>query len=416
MNQLNVRVLGAVLLASCWAGCAGNQTGHVSATTMGDTSHPAERGSPTAALEQACGAQGDLTSDATPRIRRAPYLQQLTTSSVIVGWLSTTGDGERIDVTRPDGTAVVTAQGKDDTSVRATGEKQMWSTITGLEPDTVYCYTLAAGSTSLSERIGFRTAPAADATRTVKFLAFGDSGGGGSDQFALLEQMMKVPFDIIIHTGDIAYDSGTLNEFEDNVFAVYSDLFRHFGFFPAAGNHDYKTMQGAPFRDVFNLPADNGEKWYSYDYGPVHFVALDTESDYATQMKWLDRDLAATKQPWKILYMHKPPYSSGEHGSDVKLRMGLEPLLAKYNVQLVLAGHDHDYERVKPQNGVEFIVTGGGGKGTRPVGSNPFTEFSIDVIHFVYVEVKQDELVLHAIDGTGVEFDSVVVPRERDAV
>ena len=79
----------------------------------------------------------------------------------------------------------------------------------------------------------------------------------------------------------------------------------------------------------------------------------------------------------------------------------------------MLAGHDHDYERMKPQNGVQYVVTGGGGKGTRPVGSNGFTAFSIDVIHFVYVEVNDDSLTLHAIDGTGVEFDSVVVPRDR---
>ncbi len=411
MKQLNVGVLGVVLGALSWVGCAGNQSGRVSATEMGDTSHPAERGSPTQPLEEACGAEGALTGESTGRILRAPYLQQLTTSSVIVGWLSKTGDSEAVAVTKPDGTAVTTAPGKDDTSVRASGEKQMWSTIAGLEPDTVYCYTLQAGATPLSERIGFRTAPAADSKRPIRFLAFGDSGGGGSDQFALLEQMSKVPFDIMIHTGDIAYDSGTRGEFEDNVFSVYSDLFRHLGFFPSAGNHDYKTMQGAPFRDVFNLPGDSGEKWYSYDYGPIHFVALDTESDYGAQMKWLDKDLAATKQPWKILYMHKPPYSSGEHGSDMALRKGLEPLLAKYGVQLVLAGHDHDYERMKPQKDVAFVVTGGGGKGTRPVGSQGFTAFSIDVIHFVYVEVMEDELILHAIDGTGVEFDSMVVPR-----
>jgi hypothetical protein len=80
-------------------------------------------------------------------------------------------------------------------------------------------------------------------------------------------------------------------------------------------------------------------------------------------------------------------------------------------VQLVLAGHDHDYERMTPQNGVQHIVTGGGGVGTRPVGSSAFTAFSEDVIHFVYADVRTDELLLHAVDGNGQEFDSVVVPR-----
>ena len=146
----------------------------------------------------------------------------------------------------------------------------------------------------------------------------------------------------------------------------------------------------------------------------MHFVALDTEADYATQMTWLEQDLAANQLPWKIIYMHKPPYSSGVHGSDKGLRNKLAPLAEKYGVQLVLAGHDHNYERMKPQNGVAYVVTGGGGIGTRSVGSSSFTAFSLDVIHFVYVEVGVDELTLHAIDATGREFDSMVVPRAAD--
>jgi hypothetical protein len=193
------------------------------------------------------------------------------------------------------------------------------------------------------------------------------------------------------------------------VFGVYGDLFRNIPFMPSSGNHDYRTLQGAPFRDVFNLPGDSGEKWYSYDWGRVHFVSLDTEADYATQVAWLDQDLAATQLPWKIIYLHKPPYSSGMHGSDTKLRSLLAPVLKRHGVQLVLAGHDHNYERIKPQDGTAYVVTGGGGIGTRSVGSSSFTAFAEDVIHFLYVEVGVDELVVHAIDATGRQFDSMVV-------
>jgi 3',5'-cyclic AMP phosphodiesterase CpdA len=223
--------------------------------------------------------------------------------------------------------------------------------------------------------------------------------------------MYTVPHDLIVHTGDIAYDSGSITEFEDNVFGVYAELFRSIPLFPAAGNHEYKTMQGAPFREVFALPGDSGEKWYSFDWGRVHFVAIDTEASYANQAAWLDRDLASTELPWKIVYLHRPPYSSGMHGSDTGLRKALAPILERHRVQLVLAGHDHDYERTLPQQGVYHVVTGGGGRGTRPVGESAFTAFSEDVIHFVYGEVGVDQLVLHAIDGTGKEFDSVVIPR-----
>jgi 3',5'-cyclic AMP phosphodiesterase CpdA len=263
----------------------------------------------------------------------------------------------------------------------------------------------------MTERFGMRTAPAATSTKPVKFLAFGDSGGGGADQLQLRDQMQDVPYDLIVHTGDVAYDDGTIGQYEDNVFGIYAQLFSSLPFYPAAGNHDYATLQGAPFRDVFALPDDNGEKWYSYDWGRIHFVALDTESDYATQAAWLDADLAATTAPWKIVYMHRPPYSSGNHGSDTTLRARLAPVLEKHGVQLVLAGHDHNYERMKPQNGVAYVVTGGGGKGTYNVGSSSFTAFSDEVIHFVQVEVGTDELVLHAIDANGEQFDSMVVPR-----
>lgn len=202
-------------------------------------------------------------------------------------------------------------------------------------------------------------------------------------------------------------------DLEKNVFNVYDDLFRHVPFYPAAGNHDYHSSSAAPFREVFKLP-ENGdsEKWYSYDWGRIHFAALDTEADYKTQAKWLDEDLSKSNLPWKVVYLHRPLYSSGAHGSDTGLRTILEPVLTKHKVQLVLAGHDHDYERMKPhKSGTQHIVTGGGGRGTYAVGTSSFTAFSSEVIHYVYIESDVDKMTVHAIDGEGNEFDSVVVPR-----
>ncbi|MBA3396823.1 MAG: metallophosphoesterase [Deltaproteobacteria bacterium] len=391
--------------------CMGNEAGDIGATTLGDTSHPAERGSPLAALQAACGP-GAMAPGGVG-VRRQPYLQQVTTTSAMIGWVTTDPVGERIEVTTPAGAPVMTATSEVQRSKqRSADETQMWSTLSGLEPDTIYCYSLGAAEPR-TERIGFRTAPLSTSTAPVRFMAFGDSGGGGPDQMALRDQMFDFPYDLIVHTGDIAYDSGTIAEFEDNVFAVYDELFKSVPFFPAAGNHEYETLQGAPFRDVFALPGDGGEQWYSYDWGRVHFVALDTEADYETQVEWLELDLAANELPWTIIYLHRPPYSSGKHGSDLRLRSLLEPIAERHGVQLVLAGHDHDYERMKPQAGVAYVVTGGGGRGTRDVGTSDFTAFSEAVIHFVYVEVGIDELVLHAIDATGTEFDSMVVPRVR---
>jgi len=391
------------------AACDTNESGNVGATKLGDLTNEVERGSPLAELQAACGT--GAPTDAGAVVQRAPYLQQVTTSSAMIGWVTTAPAGEHVVVTTPAGAEVTTAEGIVQRSVqRSAGETQMWATLIGLTPDTIYCYALANGS-PMTERIGMRTAPLASSTKPVRFLAFGDSGSGGNDQYALRERMLDVPYDLIIHTGDVAYDDGTIGQYEDNVFGVYAEMFSSLPFYPAAGNHDYKTQSGAPFRDVFALPDDNGEKWYSYDWGMVHFAAIDTESDYATQAAWLAADLAASTAPWKIVYMHRPPYSSGNHGSDTRLRGLLAPVFEKYGVQLVLAGHDHDYERMKPQNGVAYVVTGGGGKGTYDVGVSSFTAFSDEVIHFVQVDVSSDKLVLHAIDANGKQFDSMVVPR-----
>jgi acid phosphatase type 7 len=395
-----------VLLISCGGV---NQEGNLGATKRGDTSNPAPRGSPIAALRDACGSGEPTTAGKV--IRRDAYLQQLTSTSAMIGWVTTSPEGEHVDITTPDGKPVVSAKARPERGVqRSPGWQQMWASFAGLQPDTVYCYRIANGS-PLSERTGFRTAPLANVERPIRFLAFGDSGGGGIDQRTLRDRMLELPYDLMIHTGDIAYQDGSIDQFEDNVFAIYSQLFRNLPFFPAAGNHEYKTSRAAPFRSVFALPGDSGEKWYSYDYGPIHFAALDTEASYRTQMKWLDEDLAKTKLPWKIVYLHRPPYSSGVHGSDTGLRKKLAPIVEKHGVQLVLAGHDHDYERIKPQNGVHYVVTGGGGRGTFTVGSSSFTAFSEQVIHFVLAEVLSDRLVLHAIDANGVQFDSVVIPK-----
>lgn len=397
-----------LLVAMLPTGCMLNESGNVSAGKTGDVSNLAERRSPLDDLQAACGP-GGATTYGKQVLKRGSYLQGVTSSTALVGWVTSKNEGARIEVHPPGGDMAAIDATRDAVLVRAAGENQMWSNVEGLAPGSIYCYSVADATGALTEPTGFRTAPSPDSDEPLRFLAFGDSGGGGSDQYALLEQMFTVPFEMMIHTGDIAYDNGSIAQYESNVFGVYADLFRSVPFFPASGNHDYETLQGAPFRAVFNLPGQ--ERWYSYDYGRVHFVALDTEASYKTQAAWLDEDLAATTQPWKIVYLHRPPYSSGEHGSDTSLRTALAPVLERHGVQLVLAGHDHNYERVTPQKGTHYVVTGGGGIGTRPVSSSSFTVLSEDVIHFVYGEVGKEEMVLHAIDATGREFDSLVIPR-----
>lgn len=391
------------------AGCDSNNSGNVAATAEGDMSRVAERRSPIESLVSACG-EPEVTEAGRRLISRQPYLQQVTATSAMVGFVMADGSDASVTVTTPDGKPVLSTTATPETTVvRRSGERQQWARLGGLAPATLYCYAVRdARGLDLMTRAGFRTAPSPD-SKSVRFLAMGDSGGGGSDQKALLAQMFTVPYDLIIHTGDIAYDSGTISEFEDNVFSVYNRLFRHLPFFPVSGNHEYETDDARPYRDVFALPSN--ERWFSYDWGNVHFAAIDTEQDYAVQARWLDEDLAKSSQPWKIVYMHRPPYASSERGSDLEAREAFAPIFEKHGVKLVLTGHEHHYERTKPQRGVHYIVTGGGGQGTRAVTPSSFTAFAQEVIHFVYVDVGPDELTLYAIDGTGAQFDSLTISR-----
>jgi hypothetical protein len=377
----------------------------LAAEGSGDLSYVLQdRRAPDEAELSACGDGAPIAGqNALPR---GPYLQQVTERSALVVF-TTTGSEPIVDVTRPDGSEVMSVKGvKDPSSTPSGGAWQGTARLDDLEAGTLYCYALRG----VLGRAGFRTAPALEAEGPVRFIAFGDSGTGGEWQAAVRDQMFTVPFDFVLHVGDLAYDSGTLGQLEDQYFDVYPALMRSFSVFPIAGNHEHGSAGALPFRQMFVLP-ENGapggaELYYSFDWKHVHFAALDTELTGPEQAAWLDADLAATDKPWKIVYGHKPPYSSGDHGNYGAFRTHFGPIIAKHGVQLVLNGHDHDYERTRPLENVTYVVTGGGGRHLRAVGTSSFTAFSEDVHHFVSVEVYESELFLHAIDGTGREFDS----------
>ena len=170
--------------------------------------------------------------------------------------------------------------------------------------------------------------------------------------------------------------------------------------FASPGNHEYVTNQAQPYLDNIYLPANNPadtERYYSFDWGPVHFVALDSNCAMglasrgslhaAAQKSWAAADLAATKQPWKVVFFHHPPWSSGEHGSQLTMRRDFGPLFEQYGVDIVLTGHDHDYERSKAMvgdgvapsgtRGVVYWVVGSGGASLRsfPIAQPSWTAY-----------------------------------------
>jgi len=422
-------VLGAGIAVLGLASCNLNESGRLAANGTGDVSAaPVGRVAADGAI--AC-ANLPAPGAGQTTFARAPYLQRVTAHDAVVVWTSVAGGSASVQIETPDGAQQMTFPAAIDTTATLGAEAppsrlpvpapafapQWTAAISGLEPATTYCYTVFQDGQAVTAPTPLQSAPETGAPDRVQFVAFGDSGGGGDDQNALLKQIDTVPFDFMIHTGDIAYDNGTMRDFETKFFGVYAPLLAARPMFPSSGNHEYGTADAAPFRQVFVLPENGGpngvERWYSYDWGDVHFVVLDTEKTGPTQAAWLAADLSANKQPWTIVYGHKPPHSSGEHGSDGAFNQYFVPIIEAHHVPLVLSGHDHDYERFTPINGVTYIVTGGGGKGVRDFsgGHASGSLFAEAVIHFLTVTIDGDTLTVHAIDGTGREFDSAVIKR-----
>jgi hypothetical protein len=176
---------------------------------------------------------------------------------------------------------------------------------------------------------------------------------------------------------------------------------------------------------------NNAERFYSVDYGPVHLVVLDTEAAFlntsrrAEQIAWLTADLQASQAaPWRIAVFHRPPYSSGaEHGSELAVRAAFGPLFEQYNVQLVINGHEHSYERTVPwreststaRQAVTYVITGGAGAGLYPIGRSAWTAFSRSSHNYVRATISPADIVLEAIGPTGAVFDRFTLDRALQA-
>jgi acid phosphatase type 7 len=404
MKELTRVIVWLSLAALACSGTEPNEEGDIAAEKTGSImTELAPRHPPDRDFAERCGS-GAFTPQGAVALSRAPFLQQVTSTGALVVFRSTALAPVEVEVTEPNGTVVTSAVAEAEAGFA--GGTQKVAALSGLQPATTYCYSLRG----LTERAGFRTAPAPGSGARIRFAVWGDSGYGGSDQAILFDQIMSVPFDFALHAGDLAYDAGTRSQFERTVFRVYEPLLREFAFFPVSGNHEYTTEKAAPYLESFVLPQNGDhERYYSFDWGDVHFVGLDTERTGTAQAEWLDADLMKNRLPWTIVFGHRPPYSSGEHGGDADFQRYFVPVLEKYQVPLVLSGHEHQYERTKVRSGVTYIVTGGGGRGTRPVGSSSFTAFAEAVIHFLFIEIQGNRLVLHAIDGVGREFDQTVI-------
>jgi 3',5'-cyclic AMP phosphodiesterase CpdA len=271
----------------------------------------------------------------------------------------------------------------------------------------VFLAVVAAQQRSLPNRAG-----------SLKFIAMGDNGTGDQPQYDIGRQMMaarsRFPFDLVIMLGDNMYGGQSASDFVKKFEQPYAPLLAAGVKFQASlGNHDRPENVNYKY---YNM---NGQRYYSFARNNVRFFALDSTQMDQKQVQWLDNALADAREDWKICFFHHPLYSNAaRHGSSFDLRVLLEPIFVKRGVNVVFSGHDHVYERVKPQKGIYYFVSGSAGqlrKGNmRPNPDETAAYFDQDQC-FLLVEIAGDEMYFEAISRTGKTVDSGMVRRQANS-
>lgn len=248
---------------------------------------------------------------------------------------------------------------------------------------------------------------------SLKFAVIGDNGTGDPPEYDVGRQMAAAraafPFELVIMLGDNMYGRQQPQDFVDKFERPYAAMLQAgVPFYATLGNHDDQSNR---FYKGFNM---NGERYYTFVKKTVRFVVLDSNLLDPKQLAWAEDTLKNAQEQWKICYFHHPLYSdAGRHGPDVQLRVALEPVLVRYGVNVVFSGHEHIYERIKPQKGITYFIDGSSGqlrKGDMNPSAQTAASFDQDQT-FMLVEVAADELHFETRSRTGRTVDSGVIER-----
>ena len=248
----------------------------------------------------------------------------------------------------------------------------------------------------------------------VRIAITGDTGTGDAAELATVSRMVAEsgaePYDALVLLGDLIYEDGDAQLVDGRVLGPFDPVLdRGAVLIPALGNHDYDSGEQQQILQELG----RSSSWYVQRVGPVRFIVLDSNQvNSAQQTRWLQAMLAKPVQrgTWTVVAMHEPPYSAGYHGSNLAERQAWSPLFVKADVALVLAGHDHNYERTVEQGGVTYVVSGAGAK-LRPVSHEDFTAVSASTLHYVDLLVYGQRLVGRAIDQSGKLVDAFTINR-----
>jgi len=245
---------------------------------------------------------------------------------------------------------------------------------------------------------------------SVRFAAIGDNGTGGRAEYQIADKLtaahQRFPFEFVVMMGDNLYGSEAPKDFNtkfEKPFKGVLDL--GVKFYASLGNHDDPARQIS--YEKFNM---GGKHYYSFKpKNGVRFFSLDSNYMDKRQLDWFENELKASMSEWKIVYFHHPIYSSGEkHGSNVELRSTLEPVMVKYGVDVVLNGHEHFYERIKPQKGIHYFIIGSSGKLREGnIAQTELTEKGFDQDNtFMLGEISDDDMFFQVISRKGTIVDS----------
>ncbi|MGB0143530.1 MAG: metallophosphoesterase, partial [Akkermansiaceae bacterium] len=313
--------------------------------------------------------------DLYPAIMREPFLQMASPTSMTVKWRTRSPGasiiryGQDPDNLNQTATGTNTAApfvilGRPDLSNLVTDH---CVTLEGLSPSSKYYYQVgpAEGGQPGSEQQHFTTPPVQGTRAPTRIWVVGDSGAPGPGVRGMRDSYMDyagdTPADLLLMLGDNAYNSGYDQEYQRAMFDIFPDILRTTPVWPTMGNHDHYSDD---YYGIFELPTQGQsggvpsgtEQYYSFDYGNIHFVCLNSEEDPPGMLEWLRNDLQSTRSDWVIAFFHHGPYTKGSHDSDTEsehfpAREQYLPILESYGVDLVLSGHSHQYERSNFLNG-----------------------------------------------------------------
>lgn len=345
---------------------------------------------------------------------RAPYIQNPTQNSVEIAWRTLDPAVGRVRYGVEKGSL-------DHETTESEPTQRHHVRLEGLQVSTRYFYEVYSGTDRSAGEEKFKTAPRHN-QKQFSFLVLGDSGVDTPTQWRIGEQMRtsmnQREADFVVHVGDVHQGAG--DYYDDIYFKPYRDIIKNVNVFTSLGNHDVITDDGGVYLDDFYLPrnnADSTERYYSFRWANAYFIALDTNSDFtpgSPQHSFLLEALTDSLRRsamWTFVYAHHPPYTehwTGYYG-DRRVQNHLVPIYEEYDVDMVMNGHTHSYERGEKEH-VHYLVSGGGGGGLDDffVDYDHIT-FSDMVHHFTRIDVNDDRLTVTAINEHGQQVDRFVI-------